>query len=182
MSRHTSKIRENRLTHLLLLSILGFGIVIAIFNLLSIEPSFTNVLFYLILFVVLTFLYKPLGSYCINRLSVLLKSFIKPFNVMIYSKLNKVNMKKINQLNCVEVAQFLKPIFENQGYTTELKNGAGDLVADLIIKKDLKTYVVQTKRMTEKVGPGAIHEVLEVVNQYSANGAIIITNQLHGIC
>ncbi|WP_052124053.1 restriction endonuclease [Ureibacillus manganicus] len=178
MSRHTSKVRENRLTHLLLLSFLGFGIVIAIFNWLSIEPSFTNVQFYLILFVVLAFLYKPFGSYCMNKIIVLLKSFAKPFKKMTYSKMYKVDMKRINQLNCVEVAQFLKPILETQGYTTVLKNGS-ELGADLIIKKGIKTYVVQTKRKSEKVGPGTIHEAIEALNQYAANGAIVITNQYY---
>lgn len=179
MSRQASKVKEDRITLLLLLGILCFCIVISILNFLSIDPSLTNLQFYLTLLVVLAFLYKPLRINLLNIISNFAKSIIKIINKLFLRKVYPNNTKNISELNCVEVVQFLKPIFEKQGYQTELASNSRDLEADLILRKGTKTFVVQTKRKNHKVGAKVIQDVVGVVRQYNANGAIVITNQYY---
>lgn len=178
MRRQTTRTNVYKMTHLLLLSFLGFGIVITLFNLLTIEPNILNVQFYLILLIVLAFLYKPFGSFLITKISTLIKYIAIPFNKFIRN-LYRAQTNRVSQLNCVQIAQFLKPIFERQGYETKLVKGSKELEADLIIRKGTKTFVVQTKQKASKVGPDVIYEILDVVNQYNASGAIVITNQYY---
>lgn len=179
MRRQTTRRNNNNMTHLLLLSFLGFGIAITLLNLFSIKPSLLNIQFYLILLLVLSFLYRPLGLFLITKISTTIRHIARFFYKTKVRKLYKLEKKRINQLNCIEVVQFLKPIFKRQGYEIQLLKGSKEREADLILRKGLKTYVVQTKRMATRVGPNVIHEVLDVVSKHNANGAIIITNQYY---
>ncbi|CAM5219225.1 HJR/Mrr/RecB family endonuclease OS=Ureibacillus acetophenoni OX=614649 GN=SAMN05877842_108129 PE=4 SV=1 [Ureibacillus acetophenoni] len=179
MSRQSSKVKENKITLLLLLSILSFGIVISILNFLSIEPSLTDLQFYLTLLVVIALLFKPLRINLLYMISIVVKSMFNIINRFILRKGYTNNANNVSELNCIEVVQFLKPIFEKQGYRTELASNSKELEADLILRKGTKTFVVQTKRKNHKVGTKVLHDVVGVVRQYSANGAIVITNQYY---
>ncbi len=177
MNRQTSKLKENRFTQLLLISILGFGIVIATLNLLSIEPSLTNGYFYLMLLVVLAVLYKPFGLFLLNILNLVFKSIAFLFKKLTFRKVRILDTTKIDQLNCLEIVHYLKSLFEKQGYETELSEDSNELASDLIIRKGARKYIVQTKLKDNNVGVKAIQEVLWEVRNYEANGAILITNQ-----
>ncbi|HWL25275.1 MAG TPA: restriction endonuclease [Ureibacillus sp.] len=177
MNRHTSKIKQDRITQVLLLSILGFGLVITFLDLLSIEPNIMNGYFYLLLLIVLALLYRPMGIFLISKIIFVRKRINKSLKDWVARKVYKIDTKRIDQLNCVEVIQFLQPIFEKQNYLTQLTDESMDKKADLILKKGPKTYVVQANRVDHKVGSDLIHEVMERVKQCNANGAIIIINQ-----
>ncbi|RUL48175.1 MULTISPECIES: hypothetical protein [Lysinibacillus] len=81
MRRKQIKERENKITELTIVSIFAFCIVIALLSLISIQPNVTNISFYILLFFVITGIYKPL------RMSVLkmLISFFRLIFMMIKS-------------------------------------------------------------------------------------------------
>ena len=108
MNRQATKIKENRLTQLLLLGILGFGIVITILSSLSIQPNLTNGYFYLLLLVVLAVLYKPFGLFLLNILGSIFKSIIYLFKKFAFRKVRNIDTIKIDQLNCLEIVHYLK--------------------------------------------------------------------------
>ncbi len=175
MSRETSRLKENKLTQLLLVSIFGFGIVITFLSSLSIKPNLTNLYFYALLLIALALLYKPFGVFFFSLLNRLFKSIVFTLKKLPLRK--NISSTKIDELSCLEIVRYLRSLFEKYGYETELTKDSNEFSSYLIIKKGPQKYIIQTKRKENKIGVKAIHEILWEVRNYEANGAIIITNQ-----
>lgn len=75
-----------------------------------------------------------------------------------------------------EFEKFLEAHFSNEGYFVNLTPKSNDYGADLILKKDGMTIVVQAKRWNEKVGIKAIQEIAGAINYYKADKAWVVTN------
>ncbi|MBR5475107.1 MAG: restriction endonuclease [Lachnospiraceae bacterium] len=76
-----------------------------------------------------------------------------------------------------EFEQYLKHIFTRLGYESELTKASGDQGADLILKKNGLTYVVQAKYYEKPVGNKAVQEAVAALKFYGANRAVVVTNQ-----
>lgn len=70
MRKQKLKIKENRFTEFMMLSILSFSIVISILDLFSIEPKLTSVTLYGLLFIVLLSIYKPFRLVTLNLIKM----------------------------------------------------------------------------------------------------------------
>jgi restriction system protein len=88
-----------------------------------------------------------------------------------------VNISEIDLMDGIAFEQYLKPVFERQGYFATVTRGSGDYGADLILRKGRKKYVVQAKRYSSNIGVSAIQQVVAAVKYYKAHGAIVVTNQ-----
>lgn len=65
---------------------------------------------------------------------------------------------------------------KNFGYKVSLTKKSGDFGADLILKRNGKITLVQAKRYKNKVGVGAIQEVVAAKAMYKADSLIVATN------
>jgi restriction system protein len=119
-------------------------------------------------FVALT--HKPFRKFVFGMITVFIKA-------QRYKSGLPIDIREIDKMDGLEFEQFLKPVFERQGYLAEVTQGSGDYGADLILRKGTKVYVVQAKRYSSNIGVSAVQQVVAAVNVYNANGAIVVTNQ-----
>jgi restriction system protein len=115
--------------------------------------------------------------------------FYKPFRRVVFSVIRvfwkrltarnalPVNIREIDLMDGIAFEQYLKPVFERQGYFATVTQGSGDYGADLILRKGRKKYVVQAKRYSSNIGVSAVQQVVAAVKYYKAHGAIVVTNQ-----
>lgn len=75
-----------------------------------------------------------------------------------------------------EFEQYLKHIFTRLGYESDLTKGSGDQGADLILKKNGLSFVVQAKYYEKPVGNKAVQEAAAALKFYGANRAVVVTN------
>lgn len=100
--------------------------------------------------------------------------FIKSFR---HKGMLPIDIREVDNMSGLEFEQFLKPIFERQGYMVNVTQGSGDYGADLLLRKGFKKYVLQAKRYSGNIGISAVQQVVAAVNYYNAQGAIVVTNQ-----
>jgi restriction system protein len=113
---------------------------------------------------------KPFRKFVLTSILVFIKSFR-------YKSVLPIELRDIDYMDGLQFEKFLKPVFERQGYITEVTKGSGDYGADLILRKGHKKLVVQAKRYSSNIGVSAVQQVVAAVNFYKANGAIVVTNQ-----
>lgn len=91
----------------------------------------------------------------------------------------KLDLSEVDKLNGHEFERFLAPLFERQGYHATVTRGSGDFGADLVLKKDGITTIIQAKRYGEnkKVGVKAVQEVVGALAFYNATEAVVVTNR-----
>lgn len=85
----------------------------------------------------------------------------------------------INDIDNMTGEQFeiyLKHYFQKLGYKVELTSKTNDYGADLILKKDGETIVIQAKRYANTVGIRAVQEIIGAMSYYRACKGIVITN------
>lgn len=121
-------------------------------------------------------------------LLILLLILIKILNVSfkivkerkILKELSKSGIKSIDLMDGFQFEIFLKSLFKQLGYKTEVTKGSHDYGADLIIKKNGEKIVIQAKRygFKNKVGIDAIQQVYSATPYYKASGSWVITNSM----
>jgi restriction system protein len=67
-------------------------------------------------------------------------------------KLKRSGMADIDKMDGREFEHYLGILFKNQGYSVNVTKASGDYGADLVIGKDGKKIVVQSKRYSKNVG------------------------------
>ena len=72
--------------------------------------------------------------------------------------------------------QFLKRLFIYRGYQVAETARTGDYGADLILKKDGETTVVQAKRYNANVGARAVQEIYSARHHYHADKMMVVSN------
>lgn len=75
-----------------------------------------------------------------------------------------------------EFEKFLLAHFQKLGYKGKLTKESNDYGADILLKKDAETIVVQAKRYGSKVGIKAIQELVASLQYYKAFKGIVVTN------
>ena len=128
---------------------------------------------------------KGLVEYYVVLFAALL---IVPISVIIINTIKKQKRKKqylnsplpeIDKMTGIEFEEFLKVHFENIGYKVSLTPTTNDYGADLILKKDGETIVVQAKRWSDKVGNTAVQEIVSARGYYKADKAMVVTNSYY---
>ena len=74
MSKPQSRIKETKITQLILLGIFCFSIVVAFLDAISIQPNVTSVYFYLLLLIVTGTIYKPVRLFLARSVSFIYKA------------------------------------------------------------------------------------------------------------
>ncbi len=91
-------------------------------------------------------------------------------------RLRRSNMAAVDAMDGKEFERFLVGVFELEGYAVRHVGGRGDFGADLVITLNNVRTVVQAKRLSSVVGPGAVQEVVAAKAHYGATRAIVVTN------
>ncbi|MGG0763220.1 restriction endonuclease [Bacillus paramycoides] len=91
-------------------------------------------------------------------------------------ELRQSSINKIDQMNGRQFEEYLSSLYESLGYHTEVTKESGDFGADLILKNNNETIIVQAKRYSNKVSIQAVQEIVAAKGFYSANHAWVVTN------
>lgn len=94
---------------------------------------------------------------------------------------NRIRRSSVSVMDSMaghEFERMLVTLFEMLGYEVIHNGRRGDLGADLIVIRDGVRTVVQAKRWTGTIGPGAIQEVTAARAHYGAHHAIVVTNSI----
>ena len=95
-------------------------------------------------------------------------------------KTDAIDVLNISQIDClsgVEFENLLKQIFENQGYLVELTKSSHDFGADLVLRRNNTTAVVQAKCYSKNIGIKAVQEIISARKHYGAEEMFVATNR-----
>ena len=87
-----------------------------------------------------------------------------------------LSIEKVDIMDGVEFEKFLKRLFIYKGFAVSETARTGDFGADLLLRKDGRTYVVQAKRYNNNVGAKALQEIYSARAHYKADFMIVVTN------
>jgi restriction system protein len=171
LSKRASKSKKNDLQTYLIAGVFVLSYITGTIDVIKQTPRDYEVITYLFLLPFLVGLfYKPFRTLVFNVVKVVWKRLTARNSL-------PVNINEIDQMDGLAFEQYLKPVFERQGYLAKVTQGSGDFGADLILRKGRKKYVVQAKRYSSNIGVSAVQQVVAAVNYYKAQGAIVVTNQ-----
>lgn len=85
-------------------------------------------------------------------------------------------ISKIDKMSGEEFEIYLQAQFLSLGYHVEHIGQSGDYGADLILKKDNVTTIVQAKRYNNPVGIKAVQEVISAKEFYHGDEMMVVTN------
>ena len=85
----------------------------------------------------------------------------------------------VDRMQGEEFEEYLAAHFRHLGYQVKLTPKSNDFGADLIIKKDGITIVVQAKRYQGKVGIKAIQEIIGAKGFYAADQMMVVSNSFY---
>ncbi|WP_255300341.1 restriction endonuclease [Bacillus pseudomycoides] len=97
----------------------------------------------------------------------------------LHRRMEELRQSSINEIDQMDGRQFevyLSSLYQSFGYHTEVTKGSGDFGADLILKNNNETIIVQAKRYSNKVSLQAVQEIVAAKGYYSANHAWVVTN------
>jgi len=89
---------------------------------------------------------------------------------------DSLSIEKVDIMDGIAFEQFLKRLFIYLGYQVADTARTGDFGADLVLKKDGLTTVVQAKRYNNNVGAKALQEIFSARHHYHADKMMVITN------
>lgn len=92
------------------------------------------------------------------------------------NKIRLYNISQLDHLSGIEFENYLKSLFENMGYETQMTKATGDYGADLIVSKNGKKTIIQAKCYNHTVGVKAVQEIIAARNHYHIYRAMVITN------
>src|SRR5436305_1624803 len=84
---------------------------------------------------------------------------------------------EIDIMDGITFERYLEVLFCSLGYSVERTQASGDFGADLIIKREGVSTVVQAKRYSKNVGLKAVQEVVGSKRMYFCTGAMVVTNR-----
>ncbi|MCU1363801.1 MAG: restriction endonuclease [Acidimicrobiaceae bacterium] len=87
----------------------------------------------------------------------------------------RADIVRIDSMTGTEFEKRLEAAFVHVGYSVTHVGGRGDFGADLVLELPGTRTVVQAKRWTNVVGPGAVQEVVGSRSYYDAQYAIVVT-------
>ncbi|MGH0944694.1 restriction endonuclease [Bacillus mycoides] len=122
-----------------------------------------------------------------NKINMQKLAELKALEIQKAAKLKALEMQKrlemrqshidaIDLMKGRQFEQYLNVIFQELGYESQVTKGSGDFGADLILKSNNETIIVQAKRHRNKVSLQAVQEVVAARGYYNANHAWVVTN------
>ncbi len=87
----------------------------------------------------------------------------------------RADIVRIDSMTGTEFERRLEAAFVHVGYSVTHVGGRGDFGADLVLELPGTRTVVQAKRWSNVVGPGAVQEVVGSRSYYDAQYAIVVT-------
>ena len=85
-------------------------------------------------------------------------------------------IEKVDIMDGITFEQFLKRLFIYKGYQVSETARTGDFGADLVLKRDGETTVVQAKRYNTNVGARALQEIYSARHHYHADKMMVVSN------
>ena len=90
-------------------------------------------------------------------------------------KEQKFDLNAVN--NGYDFEEYVANLFKELGYTLiEVTKKSGDQGADIVLQKENKKYVIQTKFYSSPVGNKAVQEIVASLSLYKAQYGIVVTN------
>ncbi len=106
-----------------------------------------------------------------EKLNVTFKEYYKA------KKQKATNSIELKNLSGIEFEVWISRVLKENGFSDVRGTPkSGDQGADLIVKKDGKTIIIQAKRYSSIVGNKAVQEVIGAVQFYNGNEGWVITN------
>lgn len=98
-----------------------------------------------------------------------------------HKKLASSGISDIDKMDGLQFEHYLKALFKELGYKSEVTKGSNDFGADLIMKKDKEKIVIQAKRYKYKsnVSVDAVQQIYTAIPYYKADAGWIITNSFY---
>ncbi len=94
-----------------------------------------------------------------------------------YSKYKKMNLETLKKMDWEDFEEMIKIIYEKKGYRVQRIGGHGsDGGIDLIIKKGLKTSMIQCKRYSGNVGVKIVREMYGLQMHHKFHEVYIYTS------
>lgn len=92
-------------------------------------------------------------------------------------------LRDVDLMSGEEFEHFVARLFQKLGYKTEVTQKSGDYGADVVASRlnrgHLEKIVIQCKRYQNKVGIGAVQEVVGAKAYYKADKAYVVTNHYY---
>lgn len=171
LAKRITRTKKNNLQVYIVVGVMGFAYISGLRDMMFESPQDFEVIAYLMLLpLIVSFFYKPFRLFVFYVFRVLWKRLTARHAL-------PVNISEIDLMDGIAFEQYLKPVFERQGFFATVTQGSGDYGADLILRKGRKKYVVQAKRYSSNIGVSAVQQVVAAVKYYKAHGAIVVTNQ-----
>lgn len=171
LAKRITRTKKNNLQVNIVVGAMGLAYISGLRDVIYESPQDYGVIAYLMLLpFIIGMFYKPFRRVVFNIIRVLWKRLTARHAL-------PVNIREIDAMDGIAFEQYLKPVFERQGYFATVTQGSGDYGADLILRKGRKKYVVQAKRYSSNIGVSAVQQVVAAVKYYKAHGAIVVTNQ-----
>lgn len=96
--------------------------------------------------------------------------------VRVQQPVARTSAHHIDDMTGIEFEEFLVRLFKRQGYRATMTKSSGDFGADLVVKGNGETIVVQAKRYKSSVGVKAVQEIIAAIRMYDADAAWVVTN------
>lgn len=168
---------ELKLFQFLLIGFFSFTVVIALLNAFSVEVNLYDVQFYLMLLFTLTILYKPFRIVFFRCIFYLLKRTIVTIKSIVCRKDTMLEAGNIDEMTSLEFKHFLKSFFEKKGFVAMVIHHSEYQIADLILWKGTKKYVVKAAYSSSRQSIRPIQEAMSAMNHHRANDSIVVSNQ-----
>ncbi len=110
-----------------------------------------------------------------NSLSTANSSKVDSFEQMLLND-DVVSINDVDSMNGIEFEKFLSNLFAKRNYDVLETKQTGDQGADLVIKRNGETTVVQAKRYESNIGNSAVQEVVASISHYKADKGMVVTN------
>lgn len=97
-------------------------------------------------------------------------------NATMRKKINRSGILEVDKMTGIQFEKFLMLRYRSMGYIVKETPVSGDFGADLVLHKNSRKIVVQTKRYSKTVGLKAVQEVSSAKPHYKADEAWVVTN------
>jgi restriction system protein len=132
------------------------------------------------LFPTLTYTYHALLAVWPLWIFPLLYFLIKLlFKLLKYRKLIRSGITDIDRMDGLEFENYLGWLFKQKCFHVKNIKGSHDYGADLIIRKQGLTTIVQAKRYTKPIGVEAVQQAISAREYYNANLAMVVSNRTY---
>lgn len=92
------------------------------------------------------------------------------------NKLKNANINEIDNMNGYEFETFVALILSDLGFRSITTKKSGDFGADVVLEKDGKKIIIQTKCYSSKVSISAVQEIAAARDYYHTPFAWVVTN------